>query len=147
MNEKSRSNKDSSCEEAAIFLEGYLTACKEMEIPIRAVSIRLGQILSASGPRTSKYMSKLRTDAKRDLPKRKLLEPLESNGDSHRRAQATAKKQLKPAQKLALAKAGKLKDKNGRRITLKSLRSMRATAAKAHAARLAQLAAKQKEAA
>lgn len=78
--------------EGTAFLEGYLTACQEMEVPLRAVCERLGEILREKGTRTGKHLSFVRADAKRDTPKRKTVEPLESDGNSHRRTPSRKKK-------------------------------------------------------
>lgn len=78
--------KKASTAEATAFLEGYLTCAKEMEIPLRTVCERLGEILSEKRQRASKYMPFLRVNSKRNPSKRKALESLESDGSTHRRA-------------------------------------------------------------
>lgn len=99
---KGAGNDKSSNAEATAFLEGYLTCAKEMEIPLRAVCERLGQILSEKRQRTREQVSVVWANAKGDTPKRSSVEPLESDGNTHRRAQTPAKKQRKKLSPAAL---------------------------------------------
>lgn len=147
VNEKHR--KGNRNEEATAFLEGYLTACKEMEVPLKLVAIRLGEILQQKRQRRSYSVPKLPEDSKRTLPRGKALPEVESNGSAHRGAQAKLKKikKLPFSERLALAMAGKLFTKAGKKVSLKLLRSQRANAAKARAAYSAKIAAKKEAAA
>ena len=123
-----------SQKEATAYIQGYIAACKDLQVPERELAVRLGTILYKAWEGRGQCMPVVRKNSKRDMPERKAVAALENNGSAHSGASVQPRKSKGVGSVM----------KNGKIMTRKLLKSMRENAAIARAKRAAKLAAEAK---